>query len=249
MSKVSVLGIKIDRCDFNQSIQTIDNFVKSKKPHNIVTINPEFIMTARADKEFKEALNNADLAVCDGVGIIWASKILGKPLTERVAGVDLVYRIAKLASQRHYSVYFLGAGEGIAQKAVSILKKKYPKLKIAGIESGSPHDLSIIDRIVKTKPDILLVAFGHPKQEKWLYKFKQSLGVPVMIGVGGTFDFISGKIPRAPKWVRTIGFEWFYRLIKQPWRLKRQLKLLQFAWLVITKRWRHKHHPTHFSSL
>jgi len=233
MAKVSILGVKIDRVTKKQTIEKIANFVKSQKPHQIVTINPEFVMTAQKDKEFKEVINRADLAIADGVGIIWASRLVQHSLSERIAGVDLVDEIAKLASQNNWSIYFLGAKEGIAQKAAENLKKKYKNLKIVGFESGSPHDLTIIEKIKKTKPDILLVAFGAPKQDKWIYKFKESLNVPVMMGVGGSFDFIAKKVPRAPKWLQNIGLEWFHRLINEPWRLKRQLDLPKFAFLVI----------------
>lgn len=236
MAKISILGIKIDRIDTKKTLLKIEKFIKSKKPHQIVTVNPEFVMQAKKDKEFKNVLNNADLSVPDGMGIIWASKILKKPLPTRIAGTDLVYDLAKLSSKKNYKIYFLGAEEGIAEKAISNLKKKYKNLKIAGYEAGSPYDLSTIERIKKTRPDILLVAFGAPKQDKWIYKFKNSLGVPVMMGIGGAFDFIAGKVPRAPETVRRIGFEWLYRLIKQPRRFKRQMSVIKFGFTVLGQR-------------
>lgn len=229
---MKILGIKIDKVDCQETIEIINRFVQEKKPRQIVTLNPEMMMTALADKEFKSVLNRTDLNVPDGIGIVWASKILKNPLKERVTGTDLVWKIAELTNQRGYSIYFLGAGEGIAQKAAFKLKEKYPKLKIAGVKASSLYDLNNIERIKKAKPDILLVAFGHPKQEKWLFKYRERLGVPVSIGVGGAFDFISEKIPRAPLWVQKMGLEWLYRLIKEPWRIKRQLSLPKFAWLV-----------------
>lgn len=229
---MKILGIKIDRVDFGQTLNIIDRFVKEKSPHQIITVNPEMIMTAQKDREFKKVLNTSDLNVPDGIGIVWASKILGKPLKERIAGIDLVWTLAKLAHDRGYSIYFVGAGEGIAKKVADKLKIKYPKMEIAGTESSSPYDINLIERIGKTKPDILLVAFGHPKQEKWLAKYKHRFGVPVCIGVGGAFDFISGKTRRAPLWLSKMGLEWLYRLIQEPQRIKRQLSLPKFAWLV-----------------
>jgi N-acetylglucosaminyldiphosphoundecaprenol N-acetyl-beta-D-mannosaminyltransferase len=233
---MKILGIKIDQVGFQQTLNIVDRFIKEKSPHQIITLNPEMIMAAQKDLEFKKVLNTSDLNVPDGIGIVWASKILGKPLKERVAGVDLVWALAKLAHDKGYSIYFVGAKEGVAKKAASKLKIKYPKMKIAGTESGSPYDINLIERIGKTKPDILLVAFGHPKQEKWINKYKHRFRVPVCIGVGGAFDFISGKTRRAPLWLSKMGLEWLYRLIQEPWRIKRQLSLPKFAWLVLRER-------------
>lgn len=230
---LKILGIKIDQVDFPKTTQKINQFIQQKKPHQIVTINPEFIMTALNDKEFKKILNKADLAIPDGIGIILASKIFRKSLKERITGVDLIYKIAELAHQKGYSIYFLGGEEGIAKKTALKLKEMFPKMKIAGVEGGSPYDLNAIQRLKEAKPDILLVAFGHPRQEKYIYKYRESFNVPVMIGVGGAFDFISKKIPRAPLWIQKVGLEWFYRLIKEPWRIKRQLVLPKFAFLVL----------------
>lgn len=238
--KIKILGIKIDVVDFKTTLVKIEQFIKSQKPHQIVTVNPEFVMTAQQDSEFKEVLNKADLSVPDGIGIVWASRLLGFPLKERVAGVDLVEQIAKLAAEKGYSIYFLGGREKVAEKTAFNLKKKFPALKIAGTESGSPYELEIISKIKQASPSVLFVAFGHPKQEKWIYKYKNRLGVPVMIGVGGAFDFISKNVPRAPKWVQNIGLEWLFRLIKQPWRIKRQLALFRFAYLILKEAVRKK---------
>lgn len=236
IERVKILGVGVNKINFNQTLRLVEEFIKSKKPHQIVTVNPEFIITALHDKEFREILNKSDLAVPDGIGVILASKILGKPLMERVTGSDLVPAIAKLASKKGYSIYFLGGKPGVAKKTASILKKKYPGLRIAGTESGTPYDLKIIEHIRRKKPDVLFVAFGHPKQEKWIYKYKQRLNVPVSIGVGGAFDFITGIVPRAPLFIQKAGLEWLFRLIKQPWRIKRQKVLPVFVYLVLKER-------------
>ena len=232
---MKILGVKIDQVDCQKTLEIINQFIIEKQPKQIVTVNPEFVMTALKDREFKNILNKADLAIPDGIGIIWASRILGKSLKERVTGTDLVEKLAELSSQKGYSTYFLGAEEGIAKKAALKLKARYSELRIAGYEAGSPYDYAAVLRIKKAKPSILFVAFGHPKQEKWIFKYKKTLGVPVSIGVGGAFDYISGKIPRAPLWVQKIGFEWFYRLIKEPWRAKRQFVLIKFIFKILLK--------------
>jgi len=237
MAKISILGIKIDKIDTKKALLKIDEFIKNGKPHQIVTVNPEFVMMAQSDKEFKKVINGADLAITDGVGIIWASKILSKkPLKERVTGTDLIPALAKLSAKKNYRLFFLGADEGIGERTAKNLKKQFPKMQIAGCYCGSPYDLETLEKVKKAQPDVLFVAFGAPKQEKWINKYKNSLGIPVMLGVGGAFDYISGKIPRAPENIRSTGFEWLYRLIKQPWRSKRQLALIKFAILVLTKK-------------
>ena len=233
MKTLSLLGVKVNQVDYPTTLRQIEKFIKTQQPHHIVTVNPEIIMRAQKDEEFRRVLNAAELSVPDGFGIIWASKIFKKPLKERVTGTDLVNDIARLAAKRGYRIYFLGGEEGVAKKAALNLQQKYPQLKIAGFEAGSPYDATLISRIRKLRPEILLVAFGAPKQEKWLNKFKTSLNVPVMMGVGGAFDFISGKVPRAPLWMRQRGLEWLYRLIKQPWRYKRQFALLLFLLAVL----------------
>ncbi len=221
IAKVKILNIKICKVTNQDVLILIENYIKSRKPHQIVTVNPEFIVGAQKDREFAQVLNGADLAVADGYGIILACKLLKKTLPERISGTELIYQIAPLACQKGWRIFLLGGKEGIASKTYQILKKNYPKIKIVGQVAGNPHDLTIIQQIKKAKPDILYVAWGAPKQDKWIAKFKQSLGVPVMMGVGGAFDYISKQVPRAPEWMRKAGLEWLYRLIRQPWRWRR----------------------------
>jgi len=233
MRSLNILGVKVSCVNFQQAMSQIERFIRSQKPHQVITLNPEFVITAQKDKEFKEIINKGDLVVPDGIGIVWASRLMGSPLKERVTGVELVWSLSKLASHKGYSIFFLGGREGVAKQTAFNLKKHYPKLKVAGTESGSPYDPTLIPKISSKKPTILFVAFGHPKQEKWIFKYKNRLGIPVMIGVGGAFDFISQRVKRAPVWIQKIGLEWFYRLLKQPSRWKRQLSLIQFAFLII----------------
>lgn len=251
MESVNILGIKIDKVTMPQAVQMIENFVRSRRIHFIATPNPEIIMTALRDPEYKTILNNTDLSLADGIGIIWASKVLaikklkgfsslfnpliiiGKALIsllaiifwqkllytelpERITGVDLVAESSKLASEKGFRVYFLGGMPGVADKASKKLKFLYPALKIAGVYAGYPGENGLADRIRVARPDILFVAYGSPKQEKFIAKNLIKMGVPVAIGVGGAFDFISGKIPRAPSWIRRLGLEWFYRFLCEP---------------------------------
>lgn len=227
--RVNILGIKIDDVSLNEATITVESWVKSDKKHYIVTPNPEFLVLAQDDSEFKKVLNEADLAIPDGVGL----KLTGK-IKNRVAGVDLMEKLIEISTEKDYSIGFLGGKPGIAKKCAEVLKQKYPTLKVLYAESGGTIDNKGegIDENV-CKLDILFVGFGQIKQEKWIFNNLNKHPVKVMMGVGGSLDFISGLTPRAPKFVRDIGFEWLFRLIIQPWRLKRQLSLVKFIYLLL----------------
>jgi len=216
-----ILDVKIDELDFKQVMRKIADFCLGKRLRQIVTVNPEFIVAAQHDGEFKKILNAADLSVPDGYGLKIGARLSGQKIGERITGVDLTWEIAKLASERGWSLFLLGGKAGVAYKTAQRLKLVHPKLKIAGTYAGSPQEEGIIKKINSTKPDILLVAFGAPKQEKFIYNYRTRLNVKAAMGIGGTFDFISGTISRAPKWMRALGLEWLYRLIRQPKRLGR----------------------------
>lgn len=225
-----ILDVKIDDLSSDNVMSKIAGFLSQNKLHQIATVNPEFLLEARKDQEFKNILNNTDLNVPDGIGLKFAAKILGQKIGQRITGVDLTYKLAQFASKNNYSIYFLGAAPGIAQKTALKLKKINPGLKIAGAYAGVPDDKEVFNNLLKTKPDILLVAFGAPKQDKFIYNLKlnySDLGfgisdLPrVAVGVGGTFDYISGAVSRAPFWMRSLGLEWLYRLIRQPKRVGR----------------------------
>jgi N-acetylglucosaminyldiphosphoundecaprenol N-acetyl-beta-D-mannosaminyltransferase len=232
-----ILGVKIDSLTFKEAIQKIDSLICAQKPSQIVTVNPEFVMAAQKDDEFRRIINQADLAVPDGVGLMLAGRFLGQPFKERITGVDLTWAICKLAEDRGYSVFFLGGGPGVAKKAAERIKKIHSRLNIAGYYSGKPNDKKTLLTIQKAKPDILLVAFGAPKQDKFIYNLLHNVSdfelnaLPsavrastfpcVSIGVGGTFDYIAGILPYAPDWMRKLGLEWLFRLFTQPKRLGR----------------------------
>ena len=218
-----ILGVKIDSLSFSEAIKKIDSLIVAGKPSQVVTINPEMVMASQKDREFRRIINQADLVVPDGAGIIWAGKFLEKPFSERITGVDLTWAISKLAEDRGYSVFFLGGKAGIAKKAAERIKKLHPRLNIAGFFAGKPGDAQTITMVKHAKPDILFVAFGAPKQEKFISNLKSQISnlKSVSIGVGGTFDYIAGVYPYAPDWMRKAGFEWLYRLWTQPWRWDR----------------------------
>jgi N-acetylglucosaminyldiphosphoundecaprenol N-acetyl-beta-D-mannosaminyltransferase len=226
-----VLGIPIDELNMEQTLDRLESFFhiggRSGKFQQVATVNADFVVKALQDPELRYLLQGADLATADGIPLVWGARLLGVPLEERVAGSDLVPALIGRAAEKGYSIYLLGAGPGVAARAADVLKERYPELIIAGIQSPpfSPvleMSPAIVDEINAAQPDILLVAFGNPKQEKWIDMTRTSLRVPVVIGVGATLDFIAGSKKRAPLWMQRLGLEWSYRLLQEPARLWRR---------------------------
>ncbi|MBU3957203.1 WecB/TagA/CpsF family glycosyltransferase [Patescibacteria group bacterium] len=211
----------------------------------VVTPNPEFFVFARHNPWFEAILKKADLAVPDGIGLIWASRFLGQPIKERISGTDLMEKLCRKAAKKKWSVYLLGGEAGVAKKTLVVLKKRYPGLQ-GWADSGPRIDIlgseakESIRKINSKKPDLLFVAFGMGKQEKFITDNWGKLKVTLAMGVGGAFDYLSGQVPRAPEWVREAGLEWLFRLFRQPWRWKRQLRLIEFVWLVLKQRFSFK---------
>jgi len=238
-ARIDILGIQVDNVTYEEAIARMQEFISDGQPHQVVTVNPEFIVTARDDPHFARVLNEAHLALPDGQGLLWASRILGTPLRERVTGVDTVIRMAAVAAGEGHRVYFLGAAEGVGDAAAQELSLRYPKLQIVGTYAGSPapdEEEKILGRIWQTHPQILFVAYGAPQQDEWIARNLARLGVPVAMGVGGAFDFISGQAKRAPNWLQRLGLEWLHRLCRQPWRWRRMLALPKFCLLVLRAR-------------
>lgn len=206
-----------------------------KKEHTfIVTANPEIVMKAREDDAYKKAVLSADYIVPDGIGIIKAAQWMKQPLTERIAGFDLMENLLKVANEESYRCYFLGATEEVNDALEKKLKEKYPNIQIAGRHHGffELDDLTIVEKVEKSKPDLVFVALGLPRQEMWIYKNFHHFSQGVFVGVGGSFDVIAGKVKRAPKFWIKLNLEWFYRLAMQPFRWKRILKVFQFMFLI-----------------
>jgi N-acetylglucosaminyldiphosphoundecaprenol N-acetyl-beta-D-mannosaminyltransferase len=238
----TILNVKVHALTNALTLALIEDFIASGQPHQLTTVNPEFVVEAQRDEAFRQIINNATLALPDGIGLLKAARFLKTtPLPERVPGSTLVIRLAELSHQKGYRIYFLGAWEGVAEKAIENLKIRYPNLQVAGCYAGSPaieENEAIVQRILPTRPDILLVAYGAPKQDKWITRNLQRLQIPVCIGVGGSFDFIAGTAKRAPLWVQRLHLEWLHRLIMQPWRWRRIWNaVVRFSWLV----WRSKY--------
>ncbi len=235
--RMKILGVPVDGISYEAWMKQIGDWVTlDNGAQHVCTVNPEFVMIAQTDSIFFNILNRAALCVPDGVGLLWASRHLGTPLPERVTGSDAVPLIAKYAAEHGWKIFLLGAGEGVAASAAEILQRRYPGLVVAGSYSGSPAEAQedeIVAMVNASGADILFVAYGAPKQDKWIARNLPRLQVSMAMGVGGSLDFIAGVIPRAPRWMRDRGLEWLYRLMRQPWRLRRMLRLPRFVIAVL----------------
>ncbi|MEX0621390.1 MAG: WecB/TagA/CpsF family glycosyltransferase [Candidatus Woykebacteria bacterium] len=244
---MKILGVKVDNYTYAKALERSKELLESGKKHYIVTPNPEIIVAAQKDKELQDILNRADLSIADGSGLVKLANLTERNIPERITGVDFVQGLAGIAEEFGYSVFFLGGQEGVAQAAAENLKKTLPKLKIAGAFPGKADekfDDQTVSRIKSAKVDIIILAFGHGKQEKWIKRNLPKLNVNLAIGVGGALDYISGRKKRAPRWVQKAGMEWFYRLIMEPWRLKRQLALPHFVYLIVKEGFFQKKNPS-----
>lgn len=225
---VSIFGVPFDNVTVTETLRRVDTMIASRQPHYIVTANVDFLVQAHQDVELRRILLEADLVLCDGTPLLWASRWLGNSLPERVAGSDLAPSLIRNATEKKQRIFLLGAAPGVAAEATARLERDFPGIHIAGHYAPPFSALlemdhaEIVRRIRDAKPDILLVSFGCPKQEKWIAMHYRSLGVPVSIGVGATIDFLAGRVKRAPDWMRHSGTEWIYRLLQEPRRLYRR---------------------------
>lgn len=241
MVKNQILSVGVTNATQEEVLEyVINSLEKRQENYYIVTPNPEMVVSANVHPQFKEILNKAELALCDGIGLVWAGKFLGKPFKERYTGVDFVESLCSMVSKKPITVGFLGGRGKVAELAADCLQKKYPGLKVVFVSEEWSKDAkknqSSTFHHLPSKIDALFVAFGFPKQEQWMAQHIGKAPVKIMVGVGGAFDYISGKVARAPKWVQRFGFEWLFRLILEPWRWRRQRALIQFLWLVFLEK-------------
>lgn len=222
--RIRILGIAIDNITEDEAVERIAGFIDERGPHHVVTVNPEFVMEARRHSAFRRVLQAADLATPDGAGLLLAARLQDQRFHERVTGIELTERLAAEAARRGWRMFLLGAAPGVAEQAAAVLAARHPGLVIAGCYAGSPRpddEPHIRAMIAAAQPDVLLVAYGHPRQDLWIARNQPLMRVPVAIGVGGTFDEIAGVVPRAPAWLHRLGLKWVYRLYLQPWRWRR----------------------------
>lgn len=242
MSKIQLFDLPFDNFDYEDFMQYIDLTVQSGESAYVVTCNVDHLIKLRKDEQFRQVYSEAGSIVADGMPLVWASKILRKPLKRRVSGADLLNQLGQKLENRGYRMFFLGASEGVAEKAKQQLLLTFPNLQIVGTHSPSygfekndEENERIIEMIREAKPDIVWVGVGAPKQEKWIHSHHQRYGPSLSIGVGATFDFISGHVKRAPLRIQKLGLEWLWRLFQEPKRLWKRYLIddMQFLGLLI----------------
>jgi len=222
---IAVLGLPLESVTAEQAVEAIEGLILSGGTHQVATANLDFWLNSLADQHLHRIIAGCSLVLPDGMPLVWVSKLMGCPLAERVTGVDLVPRLAKLSAAKGYRIFLLGGREGVAERAARLLEKLYPGVCIVDTYAPSEETMALLDhseilsRIHSARPDILLVALGNPKQEKWIWMHRKRLGVPVAMGVGGSFEILVGDVRRAPRWVQRVGMEWAMRFVQEPSRL------------------------------
>lgn len=239
--RIDILGCPVDVLTMATAVERISQCIAQEQPCQVVTANAEILYAAHSDPGLFLTLHDAALVTADGMGVLLAARILGQSLPERVAGVDLVHSLAQQGERAGWRFYLLGAKPEVLAAAQEQLEMLYPGLQIVGSHHGyfAPEDNeTIIENIRMSQPEILLVAMGAPKQDKWLHDYLSKTGAIVGIGVGGTFDILAGTAKRAPLWMQRLGLEWLFRLWQQPSRWRRTLALPRFVWAVFCQRLR-----------
>ncbi|GMK38242.1 acetylglucosaminyldiphosphoundecaprenol acetyl-beta-D-mannosaminyltransferase [Paenibacillus sp. CCS19] len=236
---VSIYGLPFSKMSMDETIAKLTEAIANRETMHVITANPIMVMSAIEDQAYYNMMRTAELIVPDGTGVVWAANYVGEPVAERVPGFDILHRLMALGESKGWSVYLLGTDQQTIDQAAANLKQKYPGTRIAGVRNGyfgPDQDAEVVAEIRAAQPDILFVARSASTQEPWIARYKGELGVPVIMGVGGSFDIIAGKLKRAPKLFQKLRLEWFYRLLQEPYRYKRMLVLPKFVIKVIREK-------------
>lgn len=238
MDKVNILGVNVDKVTIPEAADKIYDMLSESRPHWIFTPNSEIIMQAYKNKTFCDILNKADMLTADGIGVVYASKILDNPISERAAGYDIACQVIEKIAHSGHRLYLFGGKEGVAETAKRKLEEKYPFIQIVGTHNGyfkPEQESEIVAEINSANPDIVFVCLGAPAQENWIARNSEKMNAKVFMGIGGSLDVIAGVAERAPEFWCNHGLEWFYRLMKQPSRFMRMMALPKFAITVLLK--------------
>jgi N-acetylglucosaminyldiphosphoundecaprenol N-acetyl-beta-D-mannosaminyltransferase len=236
LQSIPLHGLRVHRVTMAETLETIEEFIRDGSPHHVITLDSSMCVLAREDADLKGIAVNAELSTPDSVGILWACRRSGHVLPHRVSGVDIVEQLCRLSPEKAFRLFFFGAGPGVAEEAADKMRARYPGCQIVGTRDGyfkPEEETGIVAQIREAKPDILCVALGIPKQEKWIARHRDALGVPVLIGVGGTFDVHSGRVHRAPMWMRRLNLEWLHRLLKNPSKIGKVMTLPKFVLMTL----------------
>lgn len=237
--RINIMGVDFDSLTLSEAVDRAEALISERRAAYVVTPNPEIVMTCWENPDAMEAVLNADLVLPDGVGVVYGAKILGTPLKGKLPGIDFAAELMRRMASRGGRVYLLGAKPGVAEMAGLRMQEQYPGLIVCGTHDGYfQEDAPIIEEINALQPDLLLVCLGAPKQELWMRRNHPVMKVGLMAGLGGSLDVFAGTVKRAPALFQRLGLEWFYRLIKEPWRFKRMMKLPKFLFACIGKKLR-----------
>ena len=235
--RVEILGVGFDNMTMDQAVAEGVRLMGTEGAHYVVTPNPEIVEVCREDEEAMEAVKNADIVIADGIGVIYGAKILGTPLKEKIPGIEFAKRLVKEMASNGKKLFLLGAKPGVAEEAARRLCLEFPALKIAGTRDGYfKDDESVVAQIRESGADVVFVCLGAPKQEKWMRKYGEATGAHLLLGLGGSLDVFSGTVKRAPVIYQKLGLEWFHRLMKNPSRAGRMMKLPLFLVHVVGER-------------
>jgi N-acetylglucosaminyldiphosphoundecaprenol N-acetyl-beta-D-mannosaminyltransferase len=236
--RITMMGCQVDNVTMEETLQRIDGFIQAGGPHQHVAVNVDKLVKAARDPELRRIINECDLINVDGLPVVWASRLLGKPLKERVAGVDLFEALMARSARTGWRVFLLGAREEVVSEVQRQYELKYPGLVVAGYRNGywkPEEEAGVVEQIRAARADLLFVAISSPKKEHFLGQYQAQMGVPFSMGVGGTFDVAVGRVKRAPLWMQKAGLEWFYRFLQEPRRMFRRyfIEDMAFVWLFL----------------
>jgi N-acetylglucosaminyldiphosphoundecaprenol N-acetyl-beta-D-mannosaminyltransferase len=220
--RIELMGCFIDNTSMEEALERIEGFVRSGRPHQQVSVNVDKLTKASKDAELRRIINGCALINADGMPVVWASRMLGKPLKERVAGIDLFECLVERAAQKGWRVFFLGAEEQVVQGVKRMYREKFPALQVAGVRNGywrAEEEAAVVKQIAESRADLLFVAISSPQKERFLGRYQTEMKVPFAMGVGGSFDIAMGRLRRAPPWMRRFGLEWLFRFLQEPRRL------------------------------
>jgi N-acetylglucosaminyldiphosphoundecaprenol N-acetyl-beta-D-mannosaminyltransferase len=233
--RITLMGCAIDNLSMEDTLQKIEGFIQTGKPHQHVVVNVDKLVKASRDPELRRIINECALVNVDGMPVVWASRLLGKPLKERVAGVDLFEALMRRAGEKGWRVFLLGAKEEVVSQVARVYQRKYPRLVLAGYRNGywkgEAEEAQVVEQIRDARPDLLFVAISSPKKEQFLGRYQAEMKIPFAMGVGGTFDVAIGHVRRAPLWMQKSGLEWFYRFLQEPRRMFRRYFIEDMAFI------------------
>jgi N-acetylglucosaminyldiphosphoundecaprenol N-acetyl-beta-D-mannosaminyltransferase len=237
--RITLMGCQVDNLTMEETLGKVEGFIASGRPHQHVVVNVDKLVKASRDEQLRQIINDCALVNVDGMPVVWASRLLGKPLKERVAGVDLFEALMRRAGDKGWRVFLLGAREEVVSAVKATYERKYPNLVIAGYRNGywngEQEEAAVVEQIQAARADLLFVAISSPKKEQFLGRYQAAMQIPFAMGVGGTFDVAIGRVRRAPLWMQKSGLEWFYRFLQEPRRMFRRYFIddMAFVWLFI----------------